>query len=77
VLKWRDELTAVIECPRPQPFDEGALRRALAKKLEAHAVPYLIKRIEQMPRTDNHKLDRHAVIAWLDADGGAAASPIP
>jgi D-alanine--poly(phosphoribitol) ligase subunit 1 len=76
VLKWRDELTAVIECPLPKSFDEGALRAALAQKLESHAVPYLIKRIDQMPRTDNHKLDRRAVIAWLDtADGGADASP--
>ena len=78
VLKWRDELAAVIECPHSKPFDEGALRTALAKKLEAHAVPYLIKRIEQMPRTDNHKLNRHAVIEWLDAaEGGVTASPVP
>jgi D-alanine--poly(phosphoribitol) ligase subunit 1 len=77
VLKWRNELTAVIECPCLKPFDEGALRMALAKKLEAHAVPYIIKRIEEMPRTDNHKLDRHAVIDWLDAaEGGATASGV-
>jgi D-alanine--poly(phosphoribitol) ligase subunit 1 len=78
VFKWRDELAAVIECPPGKDFDEGALRAGLAKKLEAHAVPYIIKRIEQMPRTDNHKLDRRAVAMWLDAaDGGAAASPVP
>jgi acyl-coenzyme A synthetase/AMP-(fatty) acid ligase len=67
VLKWRDELAAVIECPAPKPFDETALRAALGKRLEAHAVPSLIKRIEQLPRTDNDKLDRRAVAAWLDA----------
>jgi D-alanine--poly(phosphoribitol) ligase subunit 1 len=76
VLKWRDELAAVIECPPAKPFDEGALRAALAKRLEAHAVPYIIKCIEQMPRSDNHKLDRRAVAVWLDAADNDAASPV-
>ena len=67
VLKWRDELSAVIECPELVRFDEAALRAALAKTLEPHAVPYVIKAIEAIPRTENDKLDRRAVAAWLDA----------
>jgi D-alanine--poly(phosphoribitol) ligase subunit 1 len=74
VLKWHDELAAVIECPALERFDEAALRAALATKLEAHAVPYLIKPIQQLPRTENHKLDRRAVAAWLDAADGAASA---
>ena len=74
VLKWGDELAAVIECARGKVLDEGALRAALARKLEAHAVPSIIRSIEHLPRTNNDKLDRRAVAAWLDtSDSGVAA----
>jgi D-alanine--poly(phosphoribitol) ligase subunit 1 len=67
VLKWGDELAAVIERHPTSCFDETALRAALAKQLEAHAVPSIIRLIDQMPRTQNDKLDRQAVAEWLDS----------
>jgi D-alanine--poly(phosphoribitol) ligase subunit 1 len=68
VLKWRDALAAVIERHAGQLPDEAALRRALAKQLEAHAVPSVIRWVDLMPRTTNDKLDRQGVAAWLDAE---------
>jgi acyl-coenzyme A synthetase/AMP-(fatty) acid ligase len=68
VLKFGDDLAAVIEESAAQEFEEGALRAALAARLEAHAVPKIIKLIKHLPRTENDKLDRRAVAAWL-ADG--------
>jgi D-alanine--poly(phosphoribitol) ligase subunit 1 len=68
VLKFGDDLAAVIEESAAQEFEEGALRAALAARLEAHAVPKIIKVIKHLPRTENDKLDRRAVAAWL-ADG--------
>jgi len=72
VLKWRDELAAVIERHPDRVFDEGALRAALAKQLEAHAIPSIIRLIDIMPRNHNDKLDRRAVSGWLDAQEHAA-----
>ncbi len=65
VLKWKDELAAVIEHDPAHPFDEAALRDALAKKLEKHAVPSIIRLIDRMPHNQNDKLDRKAVAEWL------------
>lgn len=65
VLKWNDELAAVIERRPEVPFDEATLRAALAKGLEQHAIPTVIRLIERMPRTANDKLDRAAVVEWL------------
>jgi len=74
VLKWRDELVAVIEHSQPHTFDEGALRAALGRTLEAHAVPCIIRLIDHLPRTPNDKLDRRAVSAWLETqEAGATA----
>jgi acyl-coenzyme A synthetase/AMP-(fatty) acid ligase len=57
---------AVIERHADQPADEGALRAAMAKQLEPHAVPSVIRWVDFMPRTDNDKLDRQGVAAWLE-----------
>jgi len=65
VLKFGEELAAVIEESTARKFDEAALRAALAARLEAYAVPKIIKLIKHLPRTDNDKLDRQAVAAWL------------
>lgn len=66
VLKWQDELAAVIERHPERQFDETDVRTALAKQLEAHAIPSIIRLVDQMPRTANDKLDRQAVGLWLD-----------
>jgi D-alanine--poly(phosphoribitol) ligase subunit 1 len=68
VLKMGEELAAVVETEPGQKFDEGALRGALAARLEAHAVPKILREIKALPRTANDKLDRAAVARWL-ADG--------
>lgn len=70
VLKWRDRLAAVIECVEPETFDDAALRRALAKKIEAHGIPEIIRAMPLLPRSENDKLDRAAVAAWLDSQAG-------
>jgi len=66
VLKWRDELAAVVERRPGDSFDEPTLRSGLAKRLEAHAIPSVIRPIELIPRNQNDKLDRAAVGRWLD-----------
>jgi D-alanine--poly(phosphoribitol) ligase subunit 1 len=71
VLKWRDELAAVIEHHPDRPFDETQLRAALAKVLEPHAIPTVLRVVDRMPRTANDKLDRAAVVEWLDGTPGA------
>lgn len=77
VLKWRDELAAVIERRSGALFDEPALRAGLAKRLEAYAIPSVICPIDLIPRNENDKLDRAAVGRWLDAQematGGLSA----
>jgi D-alanine--poly(phosphoribitol) ligase subunit 1 len=77
VLKWRDELVAVIERPGDQPADEAALRAALARQLEAHAVPSVIRWVDLMPRSENDKLDRRRVAAWLDEEDPTSAKSDP
>jgi D-alanine--poly(phosphoribitol) ligase subunit 1 len=77
VLKWRDELAAVIERRPGHSFDELTLRSGLAKRLEAHAIPAVIRPIDLIPRNQNDKLDRVAVGKWLDMQemtGGIRAS---
>jgi len=66
VLKWHDKLAAVIERHPTRTFDEATVRAALALRLEAHAIPSIIRLIDLMPRTQNDKLDRQAVSQWLD-----------
>jgi D-alanine--poly(phosphoribitol) ligase subunit 1 len=73
VFKWRDELVAVIENPPGLPIAIATLRRALSKQLEPHAIPTAIHSLERIPRTDNDKLDRSAVLAWLESREGAGA----
>jgi D-alanine--poly(phosphoribitol) ligase subunit 1 len=68
VLKFGDDLAAVVEESPGLAFDEAALRAALAARLDAFAVPKIIKLIKCLPRTENDKIDRKAVAAWL-ADG--------
>jgi len=73
VFKWRDELVAVIETPEGLPVETATLRSALSKKLENHAIPTAFHTLERIPRTDNDKLDRSAVLTWLESREGAGA----
>lgn len=85
VLKWHDEVAAVIEQRPDQPCDETTLRAALAKKLEMHAIPSVVRWVDLIPRTANDKLDHQGVAAWLDAQelaipeisGLSAEAPAP
>ncbi len=73
VFKWRNELVAVIETPQGLPVAPAALRRALSKQLENHAIPTAIHSLERIPRTDNDKLDHSAVLTWLASSAGTGA----
>lgn len=66
VLKREGDLIAVVERCGAATFDRRALIDALAARLEAHAIPKTIHLIDQMPRNENGKIDRHAVATWLD-----------
>jgi D-alanine--poly(phosphoribitol) ligase subunit 1 len=67
VFKRGDALAAVVEQSEGKHFDEAALRTALASRLEVHAIPELIRVIDQLPRSENDKLDRRLVKDWLEA----------
>jgi D-alanine--poly(phosphoribitol) ligase subunit 1 len=66
VFKWHDAVAAVVEQRDDKHFDETELRASLRFKLESHAVPAVIRLIPRMPRNENDKLDRAAVIRWFE-----------
>jgi D-alanine--poly(phosphoribitol) ligase subunit 1 len=66
VLMSKGQLTAVIERSAHRPYNEPDLRKALASKLESHAVPTVFRLIGHLPRNLNDKLDRQAVRQWLE-----------
>jgi D-alanine--poly(phosphoribitol) ligase subunit 1 len=72
VFKWRDELVSVIEAPKGL-LEAATLRTALGNQLEKHAIPTAFHTLERIPRTDNDKLDRGAVLVWLESREGAGA----
>lgn len=72
VFKRGEALGAVVERSPERVFDEAALIDDLTRKIEAHAIPDVIRQIERMPRNDNDKLDRKAAAAWLEASLGSA-----
>jgi D-alanine--poly(phosphoribitol) ligase subunit 1 len=72
VLGRDNRLAAVVEHNGAAKFDARELTDALALRLEYQAIPEIICRIERMPRNENGKIDRQAVIAWLDARGLSA-----
>jgi D-alanine--poly(phosphoribitol) ligase subunit 1 len=63
-FKWEETLVAVIEGPSDEPLDSAKLRTSVAAYLEPHAIPEFIASIPQMPRNENDKIDRKAVISW-------------
>ncbi len=76
VVKWNDAVAAVVEQIDGKDFDEAALQAALASRIEPYAIPTVIRAVRRIPRNDNDKLDRNAVVAWLNAEQ-AAAGPAP
>lgn len=68
VFKRKESLVAYIERRAGRPFEPAALRAALATRLEPYAIPEHICTIDRMPRTENDKLDRAAVMALFEAE---------
>ena len=73
VTMRRDEIVAVIE-GASSDLDEAALRRALAMKLETHALPARCIGVASLPRNENDKIDRLAVEQLLDGLAGDQAA---
>ena len=67
VVKYGDTLAAVVEHRDDLAFDEAELLKALGQKIERHAIPVRILKIDHMPRNENDKLDRKAAASWLEA----------
>jgi D-alanine--poly(phosphoribitol) ligase subunit 1 len=74
VVKWNESVAAVIEQIHGKTFNEAALQAALALKIEPYAIPTLMRVVPRIPRNDNDKLDRNAVVAWLKAEETSAAT---
>ncbi len=70
VFKRKDSLVAYIERRPDSKFDETALRSALAEQLEPYAIPTYIRAVDKIPRNDNDKLDRAAVMTLFEAEIG-------
>jgi D-alanine--poly(phosphoribitol) ligase subunit 1 len=65
-FKRGEAICAVVEEVDGQAFDEKALRKQLASKLESYAVPDRIRAIDRMPRNENDKIDRKAAARWFE-----------
>lgn len=74
VVKWNDGLAAVIERIDGKDFDEAALIAALSSRIEPYAIPSVMRVVERIPRNDNDKLDRNAVLALLKAEPASRPS---
>jgi D-alanine--poly(phosphoribitol) ligase subunit 1 len=70
VFKRKETLVAYIERHPGQEFDQAALHAALAQRLEPYAIPAYIRTVECIPRTENDKLDRGAVMSLFEAEIG-------
>ena len=66
VFARRDGLAAVVEEVPGRTFGEADLRLALASRVERYAVPENIRLVRRMPRNENDKLDRTAVMDWFE-----------
>ena len=73
VFQAGGQLVAALESA--SPVDIPALRRALSARLDAYAVPDAIRPLPRLPRTENGKIDRAALIASVDGTAVAPASP--
>jgi D-alanine--poly(phosphoribitol) ligase subunit 1 len=68
VFKRKDALVAFVERRPDCDFDQSALRAVLATKLEPYAIPTYLRAIDRIPRSENDKLDRGAVMALFEAE---------
>jgi D-alanine--poly(phosphoribitol) ligase subunit 1 len=63
-----NELHAFVQIDPAWPADENGLRSALANYLEPHAIPRFIHIVKSLPRNDNDKIDRNALMRGLERD---------
>jgi D-alanine--poly(phosphoribitol) ligase subunit 1 len=68
VFKHQDALVAYVERLHDREFDESGLRAALATRLEPYAVPMYLRVIDRIPRSENDKLDRGAIVSLFEAE---------
>ena len=68
VFKRKDALVAFVERRQDRDFDQAALRAVLATKLEPYAIPTYLRAVDRMPRSENDKLDRAAVMSLFEAE---------
>lgn len=68
VFKHDNRLVAVVEAVDSKTLDASVLRSNLSSLLEAYSIPEIIKVMETMPRNDNDKLDRKAVMRWFESN---------
>lgn len=71
VFKYQDSLVAILEHNAHRPFDEAAIRAQLVTQIEAHMIPSRFRLIDQLPRTDNDKIDRREAARWFEAGASA------
>jgi D-alanine--poly(phosphoribitol) ligase subunit 1 len=66
-FKRGEVLVAIVETDGARvPFNEPAIRTALARKIEPHAIPEKIVAVERLPLNENDKLDRHRAAALME-----------
>ena len=70
VFKRGGELAALIECPADETLDADRLRVALARFLDAYAIPAQIASVPALPRNENDKVDRARVACLFEALAG-------
>ena len=66
VFKHGDLLAALVECPAGRNLDDEALRLALARTLDAYAIPSRIEGVPALPRNENDKIDVVKAARLLD-----------
>ena len=67
VFKHGDLLAALVECPPGRNLDADALRLALARTLDAYAIPSRIEGVPALPRNENDKIDVVKAARLLDS----------
>lgn len=68
-------LVAYAEVPESSPLTAGAIRREIAQQLDSHALPDRIVTVSRLPRNENDKINRKAVIDHYHSGGTSFSSP--
>lgn len=69
-LAWPDQpgqWSEIIAFVSGSGWDEQGLRQQLGGRLPGHALPGKIHRLDHLPRSENGKIDRAALRAWLQS----------